>query len=53
MSLIKWNNSYSVNVTKIDQEHKKLFTMINELTDAMKAGQSKDVLGKFLNWLIR
>lgn len=52
MSLIKWNDSYSVNVVKIDQEHKKLFSMINELTDAMKAGHSKDILGKILDGLI-
>lgn len=52
MSLIKWNDSLSVNVVKIDQEHKKLVEMINELTDAMKAGHGKDVLGKILNGLI-
>jgi hemerythrin len=52
MSLIKWNDSFSVNVTKIDQEHQKLFDMINELTAAMKAGQGKDVLGNILDGLI-
>ncbi|CAK8718428.1 Hemerythrin [Candidatus Electrothrix laxa] len=52
MSLIKWNDSFSVNVVRIDQEHKKLFEMINELTDAMKAGHGKDVLGDILNGLI-
>ncbi len=52
MSLIKWNDSFSVNVVKIDQEHKKLFKIINELTDAMKAGHGKDVLGNILNELI-
>lgn len=52
MSLIKWNDSLSVNVVRIDQEHKKLVGMINELTDAMKAGRGKDVLGKILDGLI-
>ena len=52
MSLIKWNDSFSVNVSKVDQEHKKLFEMINELTGAMKAGQGKDVLGNILDGLI-
>ena len=52
MSLIKWNDSLSVNVVKIDQEHKKLVGMVNELTDAMKAGHGKDVLGKILDGLI-
>jgi hemerythrin len=52
MSLIKWNDSFSVNVVKIDQEHKKLFGMINDLTDAMKAGKGKDVLADILDGLI-
>ena len=52
MSLIKWNDSFSVNVVKIDQEHKKLVAMVNDLTDAMKAGKGKDVLGKILDGLI-
>ncbi|MCI5222469.1 MAG: bacteriohemerythrin [Candidatus Electrothrix sp. AR4] len=52
MSLIKWDDSLSVNVAEIDQEHKKLVLMINELTDAMKAGKGKDVLGKILDGLV-
>ena len=52
MSLIRWNDSFSVNVRKIDQEHKKLVEMVNELTDAMKSGQGKDILGKILDGLI-
>lgn len=52
MSLIKWNDSFSVNIGKIDQEHKKLFDMINELTEAMKAGKGKDVLGGILDGLL-
>ncbi|XCN71439.1 MAG: bacteriohemerythrin [Candidatus Electrothrix aestuarii] len=52
MSLIRWNDSFSVNVSKIDQEHKKLVEMVNELTDAMKEGQGKEVLGEILNGLI-
>ena len=52
MSLIKWNDGFSVNVAKIDQEHKKLVEMVNELTDAMKEGHGKDVLGGILDGLI-
>ncbi|MCI5178274.1 MAG: hemerythrin [Candidatus Electrothrix sp. AW3_4] len=53
MSLIRWNDNFSVNVTMIDHDHKKLVAMINELTDAMKAGHGKDVLGKILDELIQ
>ncbi len=52
MSLIKWDDSYSVKVTEIDQQHQKLVSMINELHDAMRQGRGKDVLGKLINGLI-
>ena len=52
MPLISWNNSLSVNVAEIDLQHKKLIAMINELSDAMKQGRGKDVLGQILNGLV-
>jgi hemerythrin len=52
MGLIKWDDSLSVNVAKIDQQHQKLVLMINELHDAMKQGKGKEVLGKIVNGLI-
>ncbi|MDX9703287.1 MAG: bacteriohemerythrin [Candidatus Auribacterota bacterium] len=52
MALIEWNQSYSVNVCEIDEQHKKLIALLNELYDAMKAGKSKDVLTKTLKGLI-
>jgi hemerythrin len=52
MALIKWNDSLSVNVAKIDQQHQKLILMINELHGAMKQGRGNDVLGEIVNGLI-
>jgi len=52
MALITWNESLSVNVEEIDQQHQKLIMMINELNDAMKQGKGKDVLGKIIDGLI-
>ena len=52
MSLITWNDRLSVKVAEIDQQHKKLITMINELNDAMKVGKGKDALGAIVNNLI-
>jgi len=51
MALIQWNDSLSVKVAEIDQQHKRLIAMINELHDAMKQGKGKDVLGKIINGL--
>jgi hemerythrin len=52
MALINWNDTFSVNVAEIDRQHQKLVSMINELSDAMKLGKGKDVLGKIINSLI-
>jgi hemerythrin len=50
--LIMWTDSFSVKVTEIDTQHKKLIELINKLYDAMKVGKSKDVMGEILNNLI-
>ena len=52
MALIEWTDSLSVNVAEIDRQHKKLIAMINDLNDAMRQGQGKDVAGKIINGLI-
>ena len=52
MEWIKWSNQYSVNVKKIDEQHKKLVEMINELYNAMSnEGKGNDVLGKIIERL--
>ena len=52
MALVNWDGSFSVNVSEIDQQHKRLVMMINELSDAMKQGKGTDILGKIVNELI-
>ena len=52
MSLLAWSNMFSVGVTEIDNQHKKLVDMANRLNDAMKAGHGKDAIGKILNELV-
>jgi len=46
MALFTWNDSYSVKVVQCDEQHKKLFAIINELADAMRMGKGQDVIGK-------
>lgn len=41
MSLLKWDNKYSVGVSIFDEQHKKMFAIINRFYDGMKVGQSK------------
>ena len=52
MAFMDWNSSLSVNIVEIDNQHKKLVGMINELSDAMKARKGNEVIGKILNGLV-
>ncbi len=48
MSLFQWSPDLSVNITEIDQQHKKLIDLINLLHDSMRMGKGKDVIAKVL-----
>lgn len=54
MPLFEWTEEYSVNVRKLDEQHKKLVEMVNDLDDAIKAGNDdavlRDVLGRLLDY---
>ena len=51
MAFLDWDDSLSVNVTEIDDQHKKLIGTLNDLYDAMDDGKGNDVLGKILKEL--
>lgn len=50
--MFAWNDSLSVGNAPIDAQHKQLISMISNLHDAMKKGQSKAILGKILDELV-
>ncbi len=50
MAFIKWSDEYSVGVIEIDDQHKKLFEMIDDFYDAMRA-DNKKALEDLLNSL--
>ena len=52
MSLITWSDKLSVGFAEIDNQHKKLIAIINELHDAMATGHGKDILVKVLDQLV-
>lgn len=52
MSLIKWDDSMSVNVAEIDRQHQELIMMINDLYEAMSEGKGKKVLRMIMRQLI-
>lgn len=52
MALMSWNPSLSVNIRQFDDQHIHLVEMLNELHEAMKAGNAKEMLGKTIDGLI-
>lgn len=53
MALFTWNDSYSVKVTQCDEQHKKLFAIVNELADAMRMGKGQEVVNKTVAELLQ
>ena len=50
--VLEWDDSFATGVAKFDQQHMKLFDMVNELHDAMQKKRSKEAIGSILNRLI-
>jgi hemerythrin len=52
MPLMTWNDKMSVGVALLDNDHKKLVGMLNQLFDAINSGQGKESLGNILDGLV-
>ena len=52
MALLIWKEELATGITRLDNDHRKLVALINELHDAMATGKANDVLGKILGELI-
>lgn len=52
MALIEWKDEYSVSVRRFDGDHKKLFSLLNELNDAMAQGRGRFVIQGVLHQLM-
>lgn len=54
MALIDWQDNFSVSIKEMDDQHKKLIGMINQLHEAMKAGKGaieiKTVIDEMINY---
>ena len=53
MPLMTWTDKLSVGVGVLDDDHKRLVGMVNELYDAMQTGQGRTTLGRILGDLIK
>ena len=52
MAFVNWDDSYSVEVSTIDDQHKKLIELVNQLYDAMRKGQDLIIIGEVIDELI-
>ncbi|MCF8068881.1 MAG: bacteriohemerythrin [Desulfobacterales bacterium] len=52
MSFFDWEEKYSVGITEIDEQHKKLVGLLNQLHEAMSDGKSTEVIKPVLIGLI-
>ena len=52
MTFVVWNDTYSVNVAEIDQQHQKLLAIMNELYEAMQENNESNVLREILDRLV-
>jgi len=51
MELIKWTDDYSLGISEVDNQHKGLVILINELFSLMTKGKSKDHLVEIFDHL--
>lgn len=49
---MKWYDDLSVGNASVDAQHKKLFEIVDQLTDACNQKKGKDEVGKTLNFLL-
>ncbi len=53
LELMPWKEEYSVQIRSIDEQHKKLVSLINHLHSAMKEGKGNAYVGMVVRELIR
>ena len=51
MALITWSEVFETGIPVIDEQHQRLFAMINEFHDAMKERRGREKIGEVLDFL--
>lgn len=52
MTMITWDDAYSVDIQEIDEQHKRLIDLMNELYIAMANKSNRDMVGGVLDKLV-
>jgi hemerythrin-like metal-binding protein len=49
MAFVEWSDEkYAIGVEQVDDQHRQLFGLLNDLHDAMQEGKGRDVVGETL-----
>ena len=49
MALIEWNDSYNIDIAEIDDQHKLLVQIINNLHNAITTNKNPEVIGDIID----
>jgi len=52
MAFMEWNDSYTLGVCEVDEQHRHLFELVNEMYDCLVRGEEQSATGKILDKLI-
>lgn len=51
MVIAQWTDELATGMKKVDDQHKELIKMVNDLHDALSKGKGKEIVGKTINFL--
>ncbi|MGO9483746.1 MAG: bacteriohemerythrin [Rhodomicrobium sp.] len=52
MPFAEWTDEFNIGIVGIDRDHRRLLELLNDLYDAIEAGDTRKVLGNVLDGLI-
>lgn len=52
MSLLIWGTMFEVKFAEIDAQHRRLFDLANQLSDAVRAGKGNEIMSKIVSELV-
>ncbi|BDU77962.1 bacteriohemerythrin [Mesoterricola sediminis] len=52
MALVAWHDRFMTGIPTIDEQHRTLFTAVNDFYAGLQSGQPRDHVGKTLDFLV-
>ncbi len=51
MAILEWDKKYEVGNSRMDEQHKRIFNLINEIYDSFQDGNTKEIISKTMDTL--